>query len=72
MQAVFAGIPAFVSEASLSYDVGNSTLVNINNPYMPNRQIWADKLAYTEWWPKEIENGTPWERIKRRLKEKYL
>ena len=72
MQAVFAGVPVFVSKESLSYDVGNSTLVNINKPNMPDRQIWANKLAYTEWWPDEIENGTPWERIKNRLKEKYL
>jgi len=72
MQAVFAGIPVFVSEASLSYDVGNSTLSNINNPNMPDRQDWVNKLAYTEWWIDEIEQGTPWKRIKKRLKEKYL
>ena len=72
MQAVFAGIPVFVSEASLSYDVGNSTLVNINNPNMPDRQSWANKLAYTEWWTEEIEQGIPWKRIKKRLQEKYL
>ena len=72
MQAVFAGIPVFVSEASLSYDVGNSTLSNINNPNMPDRQDWVNKLAYTEWWIDEIKQGTPWKRIKKRLKEKYL
>ena len=72
MQAVFAGVPVFVSKESLSYDVGNSTLVNINKPNMPDRQIWANKLAYTEWWTEEIEQGLPWERIKKRLKEKYL
>ena len=39
---------------------------------MPDRQSWANKLAYTEWWTREIEEGLPWERIKNRLKEKYL
>jgi DNA polymerase IIIc chi subunit len=72
MQAVFAGIPVFVSEASLSYDVGNSTLANINNPNMPDRQSWANRLAYTEWWTDEIAQGIPWERIKKRVQEKYL
>ena len=72
MQAVFAGVPVFVSKESLSYDVGNSTLVNINKPNMPDRQIWANKLAYTEWWPDEIAQGIPWKRIKKRLKEKYV
>jgi len=72
MQSVFNGVPVFVSEASLSYDVGNSTLANINNPNRPGRWTWANKLAYTEWWPIEIAQGKPWERIKKRLKEKYL
>jgi len=72
MQSVFNGIPVFVSEASLSYDVGNSSLADINNPKMPDRQNWANSLAYTEWTTEEIKQGLPWERIKNRLKEKYL
>ncbi len=67
MTAVFTGIPVYVSEASLSFDVGNSSYENINSPEMPDRQQWANKLAYTEWWPDEIEQGTPWQRIKKRL-----
>ena len=72
MQSVFNGIPVFVSEASLSYDVGNSSLANINKPKMPDRQTWANRLAYTEWTTEEIKQGLPWARIKKRLKEKYL
>ena len=72
MQSVFNGVPVFVSEASLSYDVGNKSLANINNPERPDRQTWANQLAYTEWWPEEITNGKPWKRIKKQLEEKYL
>lgn len=72
MQSVFNGVPVFVSEASLSYDVGNTTLANINNPSKPDRQTWANRLAYTEWTTEEIKQGLPWTRIKKRLKEKYL
>jgi len=72
MTAVFSGIPVYVSEASLSYDVGNKTFENINNPNMPDRQHWANKLAYTEWWTDEVEQGLPWKRIKKKLEEKYL
>jgi len=72
MMAVFNGIPVFVSEASLSYDVGNTKLGLINDPVMPDRTQWANKLAYTEWWPDEIQKGLPWIRIKKRLMEKYL
>ena len=71
MTAAMHGIPIYVSESSLSYDVGNDSYQNINNPNMPDRQKWANKLAYTEWWPDEIEQGVPWKRIKKRLEENY-
>ena len=72
MTAVFSGIPVYVSEASLSYDVANPSYENINNPNMPDRQQWANKLAYTEWWIDEIAQGVPWTRIKKRLESTYL
>ena len=72
MESVINGVPVFVSESSLCYDVGNHSLANINNPLMPDRQMWANRLSYTEWFPDEIERGLPWRRIKKRLEEKYL
>ena len=72
IESVLHGIPVFVSESSLCYDVGNVDLRYINTPEMPNRLTWINKLAYTEWWPKEIEQGLPWQRIKQRLEGKYL
>ena len=72
MEAVMRGIPVFVSESSLCHNVGNIKLADINTPAMPNRLTWANKLAYTEWFADEIEQGIPWARIKNRLKEKYL
>ena len=72
MMAVFNGIPVFVSEQSLCYDVGNISLNKINNPIMPDRNNWVNKLAYTEWTTEEIKQGLPWARIKKRLEEQYL
>ena len=72
MEAVINGIPVFVSEASLCYEVGNRSLETINNPVMPDRREWANKLSYTEWFPDEIQKGLPWTRIKSRLEEAYL
>ena len=72
MQSVFNGTPVFVSESSLSYDVGNQAYSTIEKPNTPDRLEWAQKLAYTEWWIDEIKEGTPWERIRNRLEEKYL
>ena len=72
MEAVINGIPVFVSESSLCYEVGNKSLSHINNPIMPDRQPWANKLSYTEWFEEEISQGQPWSRIKKRLEEKYI
>ena len=72
MEAVINGIPVFVSESSLCYDVGNNSLENINNPKMPDRQNWANQLSYTEWFQDEIEKGLPWKKIKERLLKNYL
>ena len=47
IESVINGIPVFVSESSLCYDVGNHSLTTIENPVMPERQQWANKLAYT-------------------------
>jgi hypothetical protein len=72
MEAVINGIPVFVSNSSLCHDVGNTNLADINTPAMPNRINWANKLSYTEWFEKEIEQGLPWQRIKKRLEDKYI
>jgi hypothetical protein len=39
---------------------------------MPERQQWANWLAYTEWSTDEIKEGLPWKRIRERLLEKYI
>ena len=72
MEAVFNGIPVFVSKSSLCYEVGNESLTAIRNPAMPARQNWTNKLAYTEWTIEEIRQGLPWVRIRERLLEKYI
>jgi len=72
MEAVINGIPVFVSADSLCYDVGNHSLTHINNPKMPDRQEWANKLSYTEWFENEIEVGLPWRRIRDRIIKNYL
>lgn len=72
IESVINGIPVFVSESSLCYDVGNASLTDIEKPAMPARQTWANKLSYTEWTTQEIRDGLPWVRIRERLKEKYI
>lgn len=72
IESVINGVPVFVSQSSLCHDVGNLSISDINTPAMPNRMQWANRLAYTEWFEDEIRQGLPWQRIKKRLQEKYL
>lgn len=72
IESVINGIPVFVSESSLCHDVGNINITDIEQPAMPNRLQWANKLAFTEWTTEEIRQGEPWKRIRERLLEKYI
>jgi len=72
IESVINGVPVFVSESSLCYDVGNKELSNIENPSRPDRKNWANKMAYTEWTVQEIKEGLPWKRIRDRLEERYI
>jgi len=72
MEAVINGIPVFVSADSLCYEVGNHSLTQINNPKMPDRTEWANRLSYTEWFEDEIDKGLPWQRIRDRITKNYL
>jgi hypothetical protein len=61
------GVPVFVGPDSLSASIGNLDLKYIESPAMPERDQWANDLAYTEWTVDEIANGEPLERISDRL-----
>lgn len=65
--AALHGIPVFVGPDSLSAPVGNLELKNIENPIMPDREQWANDLAYTEWTVGEIAAGEPLERLSNML-----
>jgi hypothetical protein len=53
------GVPVFVGAASLAAAVGNVDLGLIENPEMPDREQWANDLAWTEWTIDEIHSGQP-------------
>ena len=54
-----------------SSNPANKSYDKILNPVTPDRDAWAHKLAYTEWWIEEIKEGKPWERIRNRIMEEY-
>jgi hypothetical protein len=59
IHSIINGVPAFVGTDSLAYDVANTSLENIENPIMPDRNQWLNNLAWTEFTVDEIAQGLP-------------
>jgi len=56
--AAIEGIPTFVSQSSLAYEVSNP-ISKINYPDTPDKMQWLNNLSYTEWFLDEISTGYP-------------
>lgn len=63
IEAVLTGVPVFTGPDSLAHAVANHSFDTIEAPIKPNRQQWANDLAYTEWAVDEIAKGVPLDRI---------
>jgi hypothetical protein len=60
------GIPTIaIDNISMAKEVASRTLDNIE--YMPNRNNWCAKMAYTQWLPEELESGIAWNHLKQAL-----
>jgi hypothetical protein len=68
-QAALNGVPIFTGPESLAAPVANLNLKRIEDPDMPDRQQWANNIAYTEWTIEEISQGIPLKRILHKLEE---
>lgn len=60
--AAVEGYPVFVTdpERSQCKEIANTDLSQIENPNMPDRQPWIERLAMFHWNFTEISNGTCW------------
>lgn len=63
------GIPVFITDPvplnSQSYDVSNIGLQNLENPKMPDRQKWIEKISMCHWNFEELRTGEAWQFFKR-------
>lgn len=64
IQAGLLGVPVFCDSSSLASSIGNLRLSDIENPNMPERADWFNRLAFTEFTVDEIAEGLPWRLIK--------
>lgn len=63
------GIPAFLTDPlpqhSQSFDVSNLSLADIENPKLPDRQQWIEKLSMCHWSFDELRSGEAWQFFKK-------
>jgi len=64
--AAIEGIPIFVLDPSKSQcsDVANTDLTQIENPQMPDRQQWVERLSMFHWNFDELRSGECWKHMK--------
>ena len=63
------GVPVFVTDPIPSHsqcmDVANFDLSQIENPIMPERQSWIEKISMCHWNFDELKNGDAWNFFKK-------
>lgn len=67
--SVIEGVPAFLTDPipqhSQSFEVSNLSLANIENPSLPDRQQWIEKLSMCHWNFDELRSGEAWQFFKK-------
>jgi len=64
--AAIEGYPVFVTDPdrSQSKEISNNDFSKIENPDLPDRQRWVERLAMFHWSFSEISNGTCWSHMR--------
>lgn len=65
--AIIEGIPVFLTdpERSQCREVANCDFSRIENPDMPDRQAWLEKIAMSHWSFQDWETGRAWAHIQK-------
>jgi hypothetical protein len=65
VDAVIAGVPVFVAEASAAAPVGNLDLALMDSPVMPDRTRWLHSLSCQHFTLDEMRDCTAWRNLSR-------
>jgi hypothetical protein len=65
--AVLEGVPVFVTdpERSQAREVANTSLSRIENPEMPERLQWVQRISQFHWSHDEVKSGICWAHMKK-------
>lgn len=64
--AAIEGIPIFVMDPAKSQcaEISNTSLANIENPLLPDRQQWVERLSMFHWNFDELKSGECWSHMR--------
>lgn len=66
VDAALFGTPVIaLDQGSMAWDVSGHELTA--DPVTPDRQRWAERLAWCQWAPHEIEDGTAWNHLRQKI-----
>jgi hypothetical protein len=69
-ESICEGIPTFsLCPSSMAWECSNTDLKFLDSPQTFDRQQWLNNLGYCQWREDEIEQGLPWEHLKKVYKE---
>jgi hypothetical protein len=67
--SLIEGVPSFLTDPnpqqSQSFGVANTDISQIENPQMPDRQAWIERLAMCHWNFDELKSGEAWQFFRR-------
>jgi hypothetical protein len=67
--SIIEGTPAFITDPlpqhSQTYEVANTDLSRLENPEMPDRQAWIEKISMCHWNFEELRSGEAWRFFKK-------
>lgn len=65
--AAIEGIPIFVTDTARSQcaEIANTDLTQIENPLLPDRQSWVERLSMFHWNFDELKSGECWQHMKK-------
>jgi hypothetical protein len=69
IDAIMMGIPAIVASTSPAAPVCSTNLMDIDNPYMPDRTHWWASLMCQQYNLVEMANGYAWKMMQRIMKQ---
>jgi hypothetical protein len=65
VEAILSGVPAYAfDKGSMIHGICEMELENIEDPAKPDRQQWANELAYAQWTLEEMRTGETWKHLR--------